>query len=142
MIFYSRFGTISAGLRIGPPKTEDEKALLGTVPGRWEAYTPPPTLKPGIRGRPLAPTTTLIEKRRADCWKTLQSIFQSLYPLSAWGFSTDIGHMGNTKFAFRIPEGVAIAFSETLPAIEKWHAQLQRQAAEAARPPPNKLSGF
>jgi hypothetical protein len=142
MIFYSNIGSLVPDIRTGSLKPEEETPLLGTVPGKWEPYTPPLTLKSNAGGIPMTPVPTQIEKRRDECKTIVQTFFKTIYPLSSCSSSIDIGHMGNTRFAFRIPAGVAIAAYDDLPAIQKWHAEYQRQKTEATHPPKKDLSGF
>jgi hypothetical protein len=142
LIFYSRIGKNIPGLRIGPPTPEEESALLATVPGRWENYALPPTIQSAVKDKSITPVTSVLEKRRAECWSIVQSFGKSEYSMSSWPTLADIGHMGNTRFAFRIPAGVAFAFYDAIPAIQKWHNEIQRQNANAKRPPPTNLSGF
>lgn len=154
MIFYSNIGSLVPDIRTGSLKPEEETPLLATVAGKWEPYTPPPTLQPArnlnpnpfapqpIAGKTMQPASTQIEKRRDECKAIIQTFFKTLYSLSSCSSSIDIGHMGNTKFAFRIPAGVAIASYDAFPTIRAWHDEYQRQQTEAKRPPKKDLSGF
>jgi hypothetical protein len=130
-------------IRRGTMTPDVETPLLATVPGRWEPYTPPPALRTGAASKPMTPLPSILEKRRDECNAVVKAMVTELYPLgSILENPSNLYHMETYRFAVRVPSGLAIASYSAVPIIQKWHNTVQRQNAEAARPPPKNLSGF
>jgi hypothetical protein len=129
-----------------PPFTDAQvKALLATVPGRWEDYGEPDGLK---RTQAVAKTVGhpggITGQRRDEVARMLESYGKATVRLFLPSPTTlsDLGHNGLSHFAFLVARQVVIATHDAASDIEAWSkAQIERakQTAEKEEKP---LSGF
>lgn len=165
MIFY-RVGTNTAQRQNSRPYSDEEiKTLLATVNGTWADYTNPTLSAPkainSFASRPptatqrMQPVTSQIEQRRAETFNVVKKTGELMYPMIftkpgvAYLKVTDLGHVGNTCFAFRMEpsssytrDAVALVSYDAVPALQEWVTQQHLVLDAKPAPPPRNLSGF
>jgi hypothetical protein len=165
LIFY-RVGTnVTQRQQSRPYSDEEVKTLLATVTGVWADYTNPTLSGPKAINSPLArplasnlrmqPVTTQLELRHTETSALVKKIGELVYPAflqklgSPYLKVTDLGHVGNTHFAFRtdplssyVRDAVALVSYDALPALQAWAAEQHRILDAKPPPPARNLSGF
>lgn len=123
---------------------EDIDAFLATIPGRWEDYSPPPSLA----GRPskVIPLTSMpsvtIRNRDATA-SVVQRVYRKVYPpaLRYEGTNmTHVAHNGPKLFACRIGGGLAICSHDAVQPLTEWVNYMEKSTSEAN--PGQSLQGF
>lgn len=143
MILYNKEPRSASGIPFNHMQSDEETTLLATVSGKWESYTPPPTLSVGRGIKPMTAQPSLVEKRRAESLQGVNGVISILYPpLTLTARTADLLHNGNTLFAFRIAGGMALVSYDAVAPIQRWSeaARLERELAK--RPPPRKMDGL
>lgn len=116
---------------------EDIETFLATIPGRWEDYSPPPTLA----GRPakVIPLTSMpsvtIRNRDATAG-VVQKIYQKVYPPGlryAGTNMTHVAHNGPKIFACKIGGGLAICNHDAVQPLTEWANYMDQLTSKAAQ---------
>lgn len=123
---------------VGEITTNEQDVVLATLPGRWEGYAGPSSLKGRSDkvisiGGPSSPTI----KNREVTSLAVKKAFEVLYSPNArktFGSTPkDIAHIGPKTFAFRIGGGLAFCSYDAVGALDAWTDYVEAQRAKAQR---------
>ena len=152
MIIYSRLRPDRPrGLFLGPQIAENEQnAILGTVPGRWEDYDSKQGLTRTRKNlKRISTTPSMLIKHRNATAEAVKKAVRAVYAAHAkdplvWPRTSpkNIAHNGPKVFAFDVLRGVGICSFDATKAITTWADQLASERANAKKPPAGKLPGF
>ncbi len=152
MIFYSRVKPnetprVFKHKELPPTlRKEEMDAFLNTTPGRWEDYSPPPSLA----GRPdkVIPLTSMPSptiRNRDAVAETVKNTYERIYPPALrYGGSTvtNLAHNGPKIFACKIGGGLAICSHDSIPALKEWIRYIDQLKDQSGTNLKESLQGF
>ena len=128
--------------------TNEQVALLATIPGRWEDYALPASALAGRSNKviPLTDLTSPTEKNRDAASLAVRKAFRGLYAprlrLLVNSAPQDIVHNGPKMFAFRISGGLALCSYDAVAAITTWAEHVLAERTKVNRLRKDDLRGF
>jgi hypothetical protein len=128
--------------------TNEQVALLATIPGRWEEYAVPP---PALAGKstkviPLTNLASPTEKNGDVTSRAIRKAYNGLHTLGLRSFVSyvpkNVAHNGPRLFAFRIGGDLVFCSCDAVPAITKWAEYVTEERTKVDRLRKNDLKGF